>query len=275
MINDKSSHPIVFAVSDSIGETAELVIRAAMVQFNSENVDIRRIPYVTDNEYVEEIIEEAKNTNNCAIICTIILPEVREYLINLANHNNIPIVDLMGPMMNVFSKMIEIKPHLQPGLVHRIDEDYFKKMEAIEFAVQYDDGKDPRGLLRADVVLIGVSRTSKTPLAMFLAHKRLKVANLRLVPEVAPPEELFNLPPKTIVGLTISPEKLFDIRQERLRALGLSTEANYAKRSRILEEIEYADKIMEKIGCAKIDVSNKAVEEIATNILDIIQKGEM
>lgn len=274
-INDKKSQPIVFAVSDSIGETAELVIRAAMVQFNSEKVDIRRIPYVTDNEYVEDIIEEAKNTSNCAIVCTIVLPEVRRYLLNLAKENRIPIVDLMGPMMDAFSKIIEIKPHLQPGLVHRIDEDYFKKMEAIEFAVQYDDGKDSRGLSRADVVLIGVSRTSKTPLAMFLAHKRLKVANLRLVPEVTPPEELFNLPPRTIIGLTISPEKLFDIRQERLRALGLSSEATYAQRSRIMDEIEYADKIIEKIGCPKIDVSNKAVEEIATSILAIIKKGEL
>jgi len=273
-VKEKSSRPIVFAVSDSIGETAELVIRAALVQFHSENVDIRRVPYVTNNEYVEEIIQEAKNTNNCAIVCTIILPEVREYLIHLAKENNIPIVDLMGPMMKVFSEIIEIKPHLQPGLVHRIDEDYFNKMEAIEFAVQYDDGKDPRGLSRADVVLIGVSRTSKTPLAMFLAHKRLKVANLRLVPEVAPPEELFNLPPNNIVGLTINPEKLLEIRQERLKALGLSGDANYAKHSRILEELEYADKIMEKLGCAKIDVSNKAVEEIATQILEIIKKGE-
>ncbi|HHV18601.1 MAG TPA: kinase/pyrophosphorylase [Thermoanaerobacterales bacterium] len=273
-IKDNKSQPIVFAVSDSIGETAELVIRAAMVQFNSEKVEIRRIPYVTDNEYVEDIIEEAKNTANCAIVCTIILPEVRQYLLNLAKQSNIPIVDLMGPMMDAFSRITEIKPHLQPGLVHRIDEDYFKKMEAIEFAVQYDDGKDPRGLSRADVILIGVSRTSKTPLAMFLAHKRLKVANLRLVPEVAPPEELFKLPPRTIIGLTISPEKLLDIRQERLRALGLSSEATYAQRTRIMDEIEYADKIMEKIGCPKIDVSNKAVEEIATSILEIMKKGE-
>lgn len=274
MVKDKSSHPIVFAVSDSIGETAELVTRATMVQFNSENVEIRRIPYVTNNEYVEEIIQEAKNTSSCAIVCTIILPDVREYLIHLSEENNIPIVDLMGPMMKVFSEIVEIKPHLEPGLVRRIDEDYFKRMEAIEFAVNYDDGKDPRGLSRADVVLIGVSRTSKTPLAMFLAHKRLKVANLRLVPEVAPPEELFNLPPNTVVGLTISPEKLFDIRQERLKAMGLSADANYAKHSRILEEIEYANKIMEKIGCPKIDVSNKAVEEIATHIMEIIKKGE-
>lgn len=265
----------MFAVSDSIGETAELVIRAAMVQFNSEKVDIRKVPYVTDNEYVEDIIEEAKNTADCVIVCTIILPEVRQHLLSLAEQNQIPIVDLMGPMMDTFSKIIEVKPHLQPGLVHRIDEDYFKKIEAIEFAVQYDDGKDPRGLSRADVVLIGVSRTSKTPLAMFLAHKRLKVANLRLVPEVAPPDELFHLPPKTIIGLTISPEKLFDIRQERLKALGLSTEATYAQLDRIMEEIEYADMIMEKIGCPKIDVSNKAVEEIATSILEIIRKGEV
>lgn len=275
IIKDKKSQPVVFAVSDSIGETAELVIRAAMVQFNSDKVDIRKVPYVTDNEYVEDIIEEAKNTADCVIVCTIILPEVRQHLLSLAEQNQIPIVDLMGPMMDTFSKIIEVKPHLQPGLVHRIDEDYFKKIEAIEFAVQYDDGKDPRGLSRADVVLIGVSRTSKTPLAMFLAHKRLKVANLRLVPEVAPPDELFHLPPKTIIGLTISPEKLFGIRQERLKALGLSTEATYAQLSRIMEEIEYADMIMEKIGCPKIDVSNKAVEEIATSILEIIRKGEV
>ncbi|MDD4570007.1 MAG: kinase/pyrophosphorylase [Tepidanaerobacteraceae bacterium] len=274
MINNNKSKPIVYAVSDSIGETAELVIRAAMIQFNSGKVDIRRIPYVTDKEYVEDIIEEAKKTPNSAIVCTIILPEVRQYLLHLAKENQISIVDLMGPMMDSFSKITEIKPHLEPGLVHRIDEDYFKKMEAIEFAVQYDDGKDPRGLSRADVVLIGVSRTSKTPLAMFLAHKRLKVANLPLVPEVSPPDELFKLAPRSIIGLSISPEKLLDIRQERLRALGLNSDATYAQRSRIMNEIKYAEKIMEKLGCPKIDVSNKAVEEIATSILEIIKKGE-
>jgi len=274
MINEKNSNPVVFAVSDSIGETAELVTRAAIIQFNSGKVDIRRIPYVTDNEYVEDIIKEIKNIPNSVIVCTIILPDVREYLLRLAKENNIPIVDLMGPLMDSFSKVTEIKPRLEPGLVHRIDEDYFKKMEAIEFAVQYDSGKDPRGLLRADVVLIGVSRTSKTPLAMFLAHKRLKVANLLLVPEVSPPDELFKISPNSIFGLCISPEKLLKIRQERLIALGLAPDATYAQYSRIIDEIQYAEKIMGKIGCHKIDVSNKAVEEIASNILEITKKGE-
>lgn len=248
--------------------------RAATVQFNSGHIEVKRIPYVTDKEYAKEIIEEAKEIENCAIVCTIILPEVRQYILDLARENNIPIVDLMGPMMDILSKIIEFKPRLEPGLVHRIDEDYFKKMEALEFAVKYDDGKDPRGLSRADVVLIGVSRTSKTPLALYLAHQRLKVANLPLVPEVAPPEELFQLPPRTVVGLTITPEKLNEIRQERLRALGLSADASYASPERIQKEIEYAEKIMKRIGCPRIDVSNKAVEEIATRILDIIKKGE-
>ncbi|HHW01555.1 MAG TPA: kinase/pyrophosphorylase [Thermoanaerobacterales bacterium] len=271
---EKNTTPVVFAVSDSIGETAELVTRAAMIQFNSGHVEIRRIPYVTDEEYAREVIEEAKEVENCAIVCTIILPEVRKYLINLARENNIHIVDLMGPMMDTLSKITDLKPRLEPGLVHRIDEDYFRKMEAIEFAVKYDDGKDPRGLSRADVVLIGVSRTSKTPLALYLAHKRLKVANLPLVPEVTPPDELFELPPRTVIGLTITPEKLNEIRQERLKALGLSSDASYASPDRIQKEIEYAETIMKKIGCPRIDVSNKAVEEIATRILEIIRKGE-
>ncbi|WP_422444161.1 pyruvate, water dikinase regulatory protein [Thermoanaerobacterium sp. DL9XJH110] len=273
-IEEKKNNPVVYAVSDSIGETAELVTRAAMIQFNSGHVDIRRVPYVTDKEYAREVIEEAKYIENCAIVCTIVLPEVRRYLVDLAHENNIPIVDLMGPMMETLSKITDFKPRLEPGLVHRIDEDYFRKMEAIEFAVKYDDGKDPRGLARADVVLIGVSRTSKTPLALYLAHKRLKVANLPLVPEVAPPEELFQLPPRTVIGLTISPEKLNEIRQERLKALGLSSDASYASLDRIMKEIEYAEGIMKKIGCPRIDVSNKAVEEIATRVLEIIRKGE-
>lgn len=242
-----------------------------MIQFNSGNVEIRRIPYVTDIEYVNEVIEEAKDVKNCAIVCTIILPDVREYLLELAKKNNILIVDLMGPMMRTLSKITDFKPRLEPGLVHRIDEDYFRKMEAIEFAVKYDDGKDPRGLTKADVVLIGVSRTSKTPLSMFLAHKRLKVANLPLVPEVLPPDELFRLSPKTVIGLTINPEKLLEIRQERLKALGLSSDATYASSKRILKEIQYAEDIMKNIGCSKINVSNKAVEEIATKILEILE----
>jgi regulator of PEP synthase PpsR (kinase-PPPase family) len=138
--------------------------------------------------------------------------------------------------------------------------------------VKYDDGRDPRGILRADIVLIGVSRTSKTPLSQFLAHKRLKVANVPIVPEVDPPEELFHVSPEKCIGLTISPEKLNDIRKERLKSLGLNDKAIYANIGRIKEELEFFQGIVDKIGCEVVDVSNRAVEETAGIILNTIKK---
>jgi len=163
---------------------------------------------------------------------------------------------------------------LKPGLVRKMDEEYFKKVDAIEFAVKYDDGKDPRGILRADVVVIGVSRTSKTPLCMYLAHKGIKAANVPLVPEVAPPEEIFMLPPHKLIGLVIQPAQLNEIRRERLKTLGLTSTADYASMERILKELEYAENIMKRAGCSVIDVTNKAVEETATRVLEIYHRGE-
>jgi len=159
---------------------------------------------------------------------------------------------------------------LEPGLVHKLDEDYFKKVEAIEFAVKYDDGRDPRGISRADIILLGVSRTSKTPLSQYLALKRMKVANVPIVPEVDPPEELFTVDPAKCIGLKINPEKLNDIRKERLKALGLGDQAIYANIKRIHQELDFFDKIVKKINCQVIDVSNKAVEETANIILHSI-----
>lgn len=182
-------------------------------------------------------------------------------------------VDIMGPMMDALQSMYKVPPKMQPGLVRQLDEDYFRKVEAIEFAVKYDDGKDPRGLLKADVILIGVSRTSKTPLSMYLAHKRIKVANVPLVPEVEIADELYQVPVKKIIGLKINPENLNGIRKERLKSLGLAAQANYANYERILEELEYSENVMKKLGCPVIDVSNKAIEETASVILNMIRRG--
>lgn len=258
-------------VSDSIGETAELVTRAAASQFDSGNIEIRRIPYVTEEEHIDDIIEQVKAEHYSIIVATIILPHVRKYLKEKANINKIPLVDIMGPMMDAFSGIMGITPKLEPGLVRKLDEEYFKKIEAVEFAVKYDDGKDPRGLAKADIILIGVSRTSKTPLSMYLAHKRYKVANIPLVPEVAPPDELFNQPPSKVIGLTITPEHLFEIRKERLKSLGLNATASYASLKRIIEELNYADTIIQRLGCRSINVTNKAVEETAGKILEMIK----
>jgi regulator of PEP synthase PpsR (kinase-PPPase family) len=263
---------IVYVVSDSIGETAEFVVRAAASQFDGRQCEIRRMSYVDDEETIQETVMAAKEVGGF-IAYTLILPELREAMMRRAQQHNVLAIDIMGPMLDAFQTVYNMQPKLRPGLVHQLDEEYFKRVEAVEFAVKYDDGRDSRGLLRADVVLIGVSRTSKTPLSMYLAHKKLKVANVPLVPESAPPEELFQLPVKNIIGLTINPDELNLIRQERLKSLGLTSQANYAKYERILYELEYADKIMKRLGCPVINVSNKAVEETASIILDLLKRG--
>ena len=157
-----------------------------------------------------------------------------------------------------------------------MDDKYFGRIEAIEFAVKYDDGKDQHMLHEADLVLIGISRTSKTPLSIYIANKMyLKVLNIPLVPEVEPPKELFEIPKKKIIGLTNSIEMLNKIRTERVRCIGLRNGSNYSSLSRIIEELNYAEKIMKKLGCPIIDVSQKAIEETAQVILEIMKEQEL
>ncbi|MEH7076937.1 pyruvate, water dikinase regulatory protein [Neobacillus drentensis] len=262
---------VVYVVSDSVGETAEFVVKAVATQFNGGQVEIRRNSYVDDFEDIEDIILLAKK-GPAIIAYTIVVPTLKKYLDHRAEEEGILAVDLLSPLMNAFETSFHKLPHHRPGLMRKLDEEYFRKIEAIEFAVKYDDGRDPRGITKADIVLVGVSRTSKTPLSMYLAHKRFKVANVPLVPEVAPPEELFQIPRKNCIGLIISPDKLNEIRKERLKAMGLASQANYASFKRILEELDHAEKVMKRVGCPVIDVSNKAVEETAGLILDVLKK---
>nr|WP_066137407.1 pyruvate, water dikinase regulatory protein [Lederbergia lenta] len=262
---------IIYVVSDSVGETAELVTKAAISQFNGSNAILKRYPFVEDIDNINEVLAMARNDQGM-IVYTLVKPDIREYMKEQAKEQQINAVDVMGPIMDMFERNFDKAPLNEPGLVRLLDEDYFKKVEAVEFAVKYDDGRDPRGLLKADIILIGVSRTSKTPLSQYLAHKRYKVANVPIVPEVDPPNELFTIDPSRCIGLKISPEKLNHIRRERLLSLGLDDKANYANIERIEREMEYFDKISTKLGCTIIDVTNKAVEETANIIINYIQK---
>ncbi|QXM05710.1 pyruvate, water dikinase regulatory protein [Crassaminicella indica] len=268
-----NSRLVVYVISDSIGETGEQVVKAAISQFVCKDCEIRRFPYISEEEQILEIINEAKNEKSM-IVFTIVIPSLRKILLEKAKEHNIIAVDAMTPIVEALEKSLNEQPKNEPGLIRKLDEKYFKKIEAIEFAVKYDDGKDPRGLKKADIVLIGISRTSKTPLSMYLAHKNIKVANVPLVPEVVVPDELFEISPRKIIGLTTNPIKLNEIRQERLKALGLRNEANYASMDRILKELDYAENLMKRIGCPIIDVSSKAIEESARIILEIIKEND-
>jgi regulator of PEP synthase PpsR (kinase-PPPase family) len=263
---------VVHVVSDSVGETAELVVKAVASQFNGGHVEINRHSFIESTQDIDEAINSVDELNSL-IAYTLVIPELKEYLDRRSAEKGIFSVDLLSPLLHVFEDFFKQEAKHQPKLIRRMDEAYFKKIEAIEFSVKYDDGKDPRGLKWADLVLIGVSRTSKTPLAMYLAHHGYRVANVPIVPEVAPPKEIFEIPRSKCVGLTISPEKLNEVRKERLKSMGLNAESNYASMERIFEELDYADRIMKRIGCPIIDVSNKAIEETANLIIHTLKRG--
>ncbi|WP_019132554.1 pyruvate, water dikinase regulatory protein [Peptoniphilus obesi] len=264
---------IIYVISDSIGETGELIAKAAVRQFETDNYEIKRYPYHNSIEDIEPILLDAAKHPRSLVIYTNVVLETSEFINKKAKELNIKVVDVMAEPMQKIEEILEYPPLREPGLIRRLDQNYFKKVEAIEFAVKYDDGKDPRGAKKADICLIGISRTSKTPLSMYLAHKLYKVANIPLVPEVPVPKEVYEKDPHKIIGLTCNPEKLISIREARLKSLGLTGNAKYANLDRIKEELRYSKQIMEELGCIVIDVSDRAMEETAGIIIDYVENN--
>jgi len=263
-------HPnTIFVCSDSVGETAEAVVRATMRQFDANRMQVKRFGHIKSEEEIRELMEEAARTGTF-VVYTLVLPELREMMRLEAVRLQVHAVDIMGPVMEAFIHTFDSVPLQQPGL-HRLDRDYFRRVEAIEYAVKCDDGQHSSLWKEAELMLLGVSRTSKTPLSIFLAHKGYKVANYPLVPEVKPPDALFELPGERIIGLTIRPESLVNIRMERLKSMGLPADVNYASIKRVAEELEHAQSIYRKIGCRMIDVTDRAIEETAGTIMDVLR----
>jgi regulator of PEP synthase PpsR (kinase-PPPase family) len=263
-----SDQQTIIVCSDSVGETAEKVVHAVLRQFSHE-IRIKRVGHIQHEDEIQSIMEEVSR-NGGFVAYTLVQPELREMMKQESIRLNVRAVDIMGPMMQAVMDTFHDVPSTKPGLLHPLDAEYFRRVEAIEFAVKSDDGRDTAALLKADLVLIGVSRTSKTPLSIFLAHKGYKVANLPIVPEVKPPKELFMLPSNRIVSLVMDAEQLHRIRTERLKALGLPHGSKYAVMERIFEELNNAHALAKQLGCPMIDVTDKAIEETAGIILDYI-----
>lgn len=260
----------IFIVSDSLGETARALAKACIYQFpNHDHWEFRRFSYINRVDLLDKVFEEARQTT-AFLMFSLVDEKLASYAEKRCQEEGFVYVDLLTNVIKAMASISGAKPLGEPGILRRLDNHYFKRVDAIEFAVKYDDGKDPRGILKADVILLGVSRTSKTPLSMYLADKQLKVVNIPLVPEIPIPKELSQVSPKRIIGLTNSPEKLNHIRSERLKALGVSGAANYAKMDRILEELDYAYAVMKSLNCPVINVAHKAIEETASIILELL-----
>lgn len=257
----------IFVLSDYTGKTAETVIDSVIVQFEIENVKIKRFSDIVDIDELENIINQAKE-EGAIIAYTLVSPELCDYLEKETSMFDIPTIDILEPFLTRFSKILEQQPQLEVGLSYKISHEAFQKMNCIDYSMRCDEGQDINKLKEADIILLGVSRTSKTPLSMYLSNYNYKVANLSLSPEVKLPQEIYEIPSEKIIGLTIEAERLHKIRKNRLKVMEFKPVSNYTDLERIKKELNYAQKIMSKLDCEIIDVTNTAIEEIAAQILN-------
>jgi regulator of PEP synthase PpsR (kinase-PPPase family) len=265
---------VIYVVSDSTGETAERVTRATLLQFPDHSVKLKLERRVRDRRGLIAILENA-SAQGAMIVFTLVRPELRDHFNEEATKLGVRHVDVIGSLISQIGDYLEADPVNIPTGEMPLSEEYFRRVEAIEFAVKSDDGKEPRNLHKADLVLVGVSRTSKTPLSTYLAGRGLKVANVPLVLGVEPPEELYELPGYRVVGLTIDVEQLMGIRKHRLQQLGMPPDANYGLRDHVKSELEYAHTILrDNPEWMVVDVTNCAIEETATIILEALKDRE-
>lgn len=263
----------VFIVSDGTGETAEKVVRAAFRQFHGHVVYLRTFPLVDSPEKLQRIFQKAQR-QQAMVVTTLVQREMRSAAARYAKQLGVPHNDVLASLIGAVESFLDRAADGVPR-GQQADDAYFRRIEAVEYTVKADDGKEPRMLRDAHIVLVGVSRTSKTPLSTFLAHKGYKVANVPLVLDRPPPDDLYTIDPRKVFALTISPDTLQGIRRSRLKAMGMSSRANYGDIDYILAELEYANELYRSNPqWPVLDVTNKAVEETAATILGLLHEGE-
>ena len=262
-------------LSDGTGETALAVLKAVLVQYEHEkNVHIARHRNIRTKEQIESLFEKINQdkVEKQLIVFTLILPENRSLVKKLCKKYKIQGIDLLEDLIQTCDQSLESKEK-QAGILRVVNEDYFKRIEAMDFFLKHDDGQLTRDLDQADIILVGVSRTSKTPLSLFLSNKGWKVANIPLVYNIPPPEELFKVNQKKIVALTIQPDYLLKIRKNRLEKFGYDpARGHYAGKEQVYEEVEAIQNFFHKQKWPVLDVTDIALEETAGEIVRIVSK---
>ena len=255
----------IYTLSDSSGETAELVAKSALSQFGLDKAALCRLPKIKSVDQVKKLFLSLIKSPGI-IVYTLVLPEAREALIEQAKRHSIPTHDVLGDLVSKFENIFHSIPLHEPGLRLKIDRTYFNRMEAIHYAIKYDDGQNINGIDSADVVLIGVSGTGKTPSCMYLAqHYGLKAVNVPIVLGVDLPKKLFQINPERIIGLICDPIILQSFRTTRVSSTGYS--ADYFELGSISKELEASKKIFRELKCEVIDMTNRAVEDITAEII--------
>ncbi|MAZ47345.1 MAG: bifunctional ([pyruvate, phosphate dikinase] phosphate) phosphotransferase/[pyruvate, phosphate dikinase] kinase [Halobacteriovoraceae bacterium] len=261
----------VIIISDGTGETAKSMTRAAITQFQSKEIFFTRYKNVRSKEHIDAIFQEAA-LNHDMVVFTIVSPELRSYVHQISKRDHVRSVDLLGPLLSQMANVFETEPEYQPGLLHAVNDHYYEKVAAVEFTLNHDDGRNLASLDECDIVLVGISRTSKTPLSIYLSLEGLKVVNIPIILNMPLPENLFKIDQRKIFGLTIDPDALREIRQNRLSNLGTNAKGDYADTRKVVEEIEWANKLFEQNRRWPVfNVTNIALEETASEIVKLLQ----
>jgi regulator of PEP synthase PpsR (kinase-PPPase family) len=260
-------------VSDSTGETAARLTEAVESQFPEQRFELVRHPRITSVDDVQLAAARARG-RRAVVLYTLVEPELREAMRTLCKRYRLHYCDLLGHPIDAVARVSGLPARMEPGARPVLDSSYFKRMAAIEFAVRFDDGVASHGLADADIVLVGVSRSSKTPLSIYLGYLGYKTANVPIVRGIEPPAELFEIDRAKIVGLTIAAETLAEIRSERVRGMR-GSRRRYADLAEIYEELEEAEAIHRRLGCPVIEVSNLAIEETARRIVRIVEERRL
>jgi regulator of PEP synthase PpsR (kinase-PPPase family) len=272
--NARGSDLKIVIISDGTGETASLLTKAATLQFSDKDIQFIRYKNIRTRDQIAAIFQDAGGKTDL-VVYTIVSPEQRAFIREKSEEIRIPAIDLLGPLLNSLSLFFEAQPKEKPGLFHEVNDRYFNRISAMEYTIKHDDGKDVSELEKADIIILGISRTSKTPLSMFLSHQGWRVCNVPLVRGVPISKEIFAADQDKIVGLTIQADVLQQIRKVRLERLAqepnLSRSENYASLESVSDEIEYANSIFRQNKRWPVfDVSGKALEETAAEIIRLM-----
>jgi [pyruvate, water dikinase]-phosphate phosphotransferase / [pyruvate, water dikinase] kinase len=255
-------------VSDATGETLDAVAKAALVQFEGVHPIIHPWSTVRSLGQIERVLQEVKATSGI-VIFTLVKTELRNALMDGCNAQQIPCVPVLEPIIGALGNFLGVESQHRPGLQHAMDEDYFGRLEAMKFTMEHDDGQLPEDLDLADIVLVGVSRTTKTPTSIYLANRGIRVANVPIVPDCPLPRQLGEVGDKCfVVGLTISPDRLVPVRRSRLLSLR-QEDTEYVDPERVREEVTHARRLFSREDWPVIDVTRKSIEETAAAVINL------
>jgi len=260
----------IFVISDGTGRTAQRALDAALTQFEDTEVEIKIFPNVLFKAQVSKILTEAAKVRGL-VVHTVVSKKLRDTILEQGHLHHVETIDLMGQLLGQLSHHFSDSPSEKPGLFYELNKSYFRRIRAVEFTFKHDDGQRIDGLMEAEIVIIGVSRTFKTPISMYLAYKGWKVANIPIILGVEFPQVIYKIPPERVICLTTIPNRLSVLRKIREAHLGGST-GEYAKLSYIQRELTYAHEIYKKqLKWSIVDVTNKPIEEISTEIIGILK----